>query len=294
MSQFDNFAARKILLDRLDKLSLQDLDVATVKDSHWLNDQAVNGFLFARLLQSRLDLSEIVCFPTYLFNQIQREGHSAVESWTRNTPDPSLWNVFQSRLVIFPINTGNNHWIVGIVDVTKQSGVLYDSLGSSKKTLNPILSIMEEFLKREHLSKQARPLPKEWKFYAADTNEKQRDGCSCGVFVCRYVEMYIEAIEKCKSLPPSVSSCFVSESIPMMRLRISGMLTKEVINYRRSNILRVDQGRRTVYVLSSVYSIPRLGAKALITRLPLDIVRKLAMFLCPGVPLEREDGSDVE
>jgi len=184
-----------------------------------------------------------------------------------------LWNIYRSRFVIFPINFEGNHWIVGIAETAKLSLTLYDSLGNSKRVLKSTLSTLKDYLQREHLAKQGTTLPENWKFVIADVNERQRDGSSCGVFVCRYVELLIEAIEKRQVLSPSLlRNCFVEESINEMRKRICKILSQQLLDQRRRTILQKDIARRNLFAISSIYNIQRHGCKSLIFRLPSVIL----------------------
>jgi len=113
---------------------------------------------------------------------------------------------------MIPINILNEHWALIIVDKLNQTMWYYDSLGSYKdwdgvQFLDVVLSFMRHFdqmcmgsankedfdidewtlMSSKDIYKRSPTSAKEWVF----TNVPQQNGYDCGIFVLKYVELYM-------------------------------------------------------------------------------------------------------
>lgn len=140
----------------------------------WLVDEVIN-FYFA-LLQERFQDCHFFnsFFVTKLCGQDGRGyDYPGVRRWTRKV------DLFSKRKIFMPVNIGNMHWTVIVVDKT---AVRYlDSLGDSGKRY--LLSI-QKYMEDEHRDKLNSPLAKPYDLRPSRSNDvpRQTNGYDCGVF----------------------------------------------------------------------------------------------------------------
>lgn len=296
-TKFNNDVARMLLLDRLDTLRLTEYDLQTLTGSSWLNDQVIHGFIYYCLLQSGIDLTRVICFPSFLYSTLATRGYEGVKRWTRSGVDPALWDIFSAVFLIFPINLDNNHWMLALVDLKLGRTLIFDSLAKSKHELKQVFQFLHIFLNEEHKLCKRRPLPDYWTQGITNLNGKQPDGCSCGVYVCRYAELIVDVINTNGALTQSaVENCFAGESIKDMRVRISCTLSAHIQDQNHRLMLVRHIERNLVFVLASPYEIRRIGLNSLFhLHLPFEVVRQLATFLFTAIDdnsASDEDGVD--
>lgn len=138
--------------------------------------------------------------PKYV-NATATERHKLVVRWTANM-------LTTSRVKIFiPINSGNNHWSLIVIDVDNRKLFSFDSLGYSlKKERGEMLG----WVKAEHKAKRVKFDAKKWTSQSK-TVPLQQNGYDCGVFMC----MFAAFLSNDKMIT------FSQRDIPKMRMRIA-------------------------------------------------------------------------
>ena len=146
-------------------------------------------------------LPKIHYFNTFFYSLLSR-GYAGVRGYTKK----AKVNLFELDRVVIPVNKGNFHWILAIVNITDKRIEYYDSMGREGESNEnrPVLTNIRNFMMEE--AKAQNRSPKEvakWGFYVPvrilppipnpspsfpSTNKektpKQKNGWDCGVFTC--------------------------------------------------------------------------------------------------------------
>jgi Ulp1 family protease len=195
----------------------------------WLNDEIINAYF--KLLQRRnvseriagLRVPRIFVVSTFLYEKLtepkgadrQREyDFSNVARWARRTG----MKIAEYDRIFFPINVGENHWILVVAFVNEKVVQAYDSFGHSQwEVSNTILRYLQDEWAQQHEGASLQG----WSVSldAVSDLPMQTNNFDCGVFVCMYADYLSE------NLPFT----FTKRDLPFFRLRlIWTLLNKEV------------------------------------------------------------------
>lgn len=112
-------------------------DIHKLYPETWLNDEIINFYM--ELLtkrsneQSSSSLSSIYCFNTFFCSTLRDQGYDKVRRWTKKV------DIFDKELLLIPINY-SYHWTLGVIDMTKKTVAVYDSLnGNHDSTIQVLL-----------------------------------------------------------------------------------------------------------------------------------------------------------
>ena len=162
----------------------------------WLNDQVIN-FVAKQVIQQ--ETSNIYCFSSYLIAKLLRNSSeesrydfSTARNWHRPRElRQTGTTIFDFKHLLAPVNEGNSHWLLVLVDVESRLICLYDSGGSqtsAKNTNSRYLRVMKRYLqdaeaevvsRRTEQTTQSGP----WTIQnRSGTTPKQTNGYDCGVF----------------------------------------------------------------------------------------------------------------
>lgn len=156
-------------------------DIATLRNSTWLNDEVVNFYF--NLLKERSEkdsnLPKVHIFNTFFYPKIMKVGHSGVKRWTRKI------DIFSYDLILIPIHLGM-HWCLAVIDFKNKEIVYYDSLRGN----NPqCIMGLKKYLDDESKDKKKCAFNfDDWKEIMPKSIPEQMNGCDCGVFACKYAE----------------------------------------------------------------------------------------------------------
>lgn len=128
------------------------------------------------------------------------------QSYSNNCLKTAI-NIFEYRLVIFPINISDAHWIACVVFVEERRIWLWDSYGS--KHIRVCANILR-YLNDEHQTKHSLPLPLEW-CMSYDSRVLQHGHVHCGAFICTTIYLLL------RNMPLN----FTEEQMSVVRKRIA-------------------------------------------------------------------------
>ena len=116
--------------------------------------------------------------------------YSNVRRWTLGR---SAVDLFSRDLVIVPINQGNSHWTLGLINLRQKRFEFIDSMHGSD---GGRLAVLRRYLKDEHQDKKGAPLDlgEDWvdiSYTAADGTPRQTNGFDCGMFMSRTAEYLV-------------------------------------------------------------------------------------------------------
>jgi Ulp1 family protease len=70
-------------------------------------------------------LPKTFAFNTFFYSLLAQRGHAGVKRWTKR----AKVNLFEMDRVLIPINKGNYHWILAVINVADKRIEYYDSMG---------------------------------------------------------------------------------------------------------------------------------------------------------------------
>mmetsp|Transcript_31328 Transcript_31328/g.55059 ORF Transcript_31328/g.55059 Transcript_31328/m.55059 type:complete len:457 (-) Transcript_31328:131-1501(-) len=198
-------------------------DLHTLRDGEWLNDEVINFHI--KMMQERMqrnlddktncvpEANKLRClfFNTFFYTKLSDNGkgykYKAVRRWSKKQKVQVHPSVLDK--VIIPVNVGNNHWTLSVIDLKRKRFEYYDSLGHS----NPrCLSYLRNYLKDEikHYRNEDANLD-DWQDHVPSNIPQQRNGCDCGVFTTKYAD-YVSEDRKLD---------FTQENMPYFRRRMA-------------------------------------------------------------------------
>ena len=159
-------------------ISLEKLDLNSLQPNQWLNDNVISYFL--NILVVSLNK------PCYLFNQFFfgkiSESILSVDSWFLSC------NIFVFRFHLIPIHYNGNHWMILCSDIHLKKVILFDSFNR----MHPeILKKIRDFYNHQYFLHYGIQVPNQWEFLHAESIPMQKNGYDCGVFVCKYSELFL-------------------------------------------------------------------------------------------------------
>ncbi|KAG7466971.1 hypothetical protein MATL_G00148160 [Megalops atlanticus] len=171
-----------LVLSSAFKLRITQRDLATLRDSSWLNDEVINFYL--NLVASRSEQEggrKVYAFSTFFFPKLHGGGHTAVRRWTKAV------DLFAYDIILVPLHLGV-HWSLAVIDLKAKSVKCYDSMGQRHDEICRLLLL---YLKDEYKTKKNKDLEvSKWEVTSLRSNEipQQNNGSDCGVFACKYAD----------------------------------------------------------------------------------------------------------
>jgi len=212
------------------KITLTVADFRLLVGERWLNDELMNSFVALLNHRSNLLSSSSVAGPvshaspprTHTFNTfffsrlVERAGcydYHGVRTWGVK----SGLDVSAVDRVIIPVNVGNMHWVLAVIDVAARRFHYYDSMHGVGAA--HVLATVRRWLSDEVSARLGEDVARAWGIEDWDGVmdiglPRQSDGGSCGVFVL--------AAADCFSLGAPL--CFGQADMPVLRQRMSTVL----------------------------------------------------------------------
>ena len=182
--------------------------VHVVKPDLWLNDEIIN--LYIELAMNNQKNPRII-FMDKLYQKLMQQNpkteakynYDGVSTWTKGvTRKHKKTLVQQFEKIIVPINHGNSHWGLAVIETKNRCVVYYDSMGNGhlakvsknlKKWIcddhNDKAQYLSQYLSQEEKDQMPALGPGSWSSRWGDENEEcpeQANGYDCGVFVCMF------------------------------------------------------------------------------------------------------------
>jgi sentrin-specific protease 1 len=234
--------ARSMLPDdvvvTLEGIIVRHQDFARVKPGVWLSDELMN---FHNELVLKRDIARrsgdeshkgYHVFNTFFMDKLLDVGRHGRHSRTRsyNYQAVRKWGlrrwgtqwipggIFAQSKVFVPINIGNYHWILAVIDIDARTIKCYDSSYSAGATgidkSMYYLEHLKRYLHDEWVDKKLDgPVP-EWRLIDGSTEPtpQQGNGCDCGVFVLHIIELLTQ------DLPVAFTQRQISSSLHRHRI----------------------------------------------------------------------------
>jgi hypothetical protein len=113
-------------------LNVTQKDFNRLKPSVWINDQIINAYGYL------LNHNDVMIMNTFFFTGWE----NGFEKWYQTrTQWRNETNFLGKRVVIFPINLSNTHWVLCWIDVNAKQVLYYDAKGSRDKTFLEVIPI---------------------------------------------------------------------------------------------------------------------------------------------------------
>jgi Ulp1 family protease len=211
--------SRSHLLSEASRL-VSERGFASLVNEHLVNDEVINTFLAAICLRRNVKHEGLRILTSYFFPEYERTGYAGVQRWFATHRNLYSLNLYEQDLVLIPVNK-DAHWMLACVQPRLKRCILFDSLKGSAD--HPVLQTIFDFFQHDyHAKRQQRTRQADWTFTSSDLNRQQVDHVSCGVFVCRFAELAIEAFSRNQGaqVPDAFPNCFEAETTAHMRTRI--------------------------------------------------------------------------
>lgn len=168
-------------------------DLVRLKPNAWLNDEVIN--FYVELLKKRemeKGKGNEGCYfqnsffyaKLYEFDKRKRRhvyDFTRVRRWTRKV------DVFGFEKMVVPINQGNMHWSLCVVNFKEKSVEHYDSLGSKNSPCGKVL--MKWVVDEAKHKKKIELDESEWKLICHGSRVPQQcNSDDCGVFLCKFAD----------------------------------------------------------------------------------------------------------
>jgi Ulp1 family protease len=178
------------------QVTLNDLEKLLPGD--WLNDSIIN--MYGLLLRASGEAALAAQRPgavwvhsTFFYTRMMQERYDfpGVSRWSKSGSNNI--DIFAFDKVLIPINRGNKHWALAVIDHRARTVAYYDSLrGRGDDVIENLL----RWLADEHADKKKAPLPAPYAAARAPAGlARQHNGCDCGAFVCAFMTCLAFGVE---------------------------------------------------------------------------------------------------
>ncbi|CAN0472771.1 unnamed protein product, partial [Ectocarpus sp. 8 AP-2014] len=163
-------------------LRLDGNSLKTLMPRKWLNDDAINAYMF--LLQHNSSNQKNIFLNTFLYTQFKDKApdvrHVLVREYTSdlNTTGPVK--------IFVPVNHDLNHWTLIVIDVDKKQIISMDSFNGDREYA---MSEMLGWIEQEHIQKSKSFDKREWTMLNMEV-PIQKNIIDCGVFVCMFAAYF--------------------------------------------------------------------------------------------------------
>ena len=156
----------------------------------WLNDEIINLWVDI-IIQNTYKVPSIMFLTSFAFQQYMITRFTNTNYITEN-------EITNKEFLIAPLNVENQHWTIVIIYLFKNKIVVYDSLNNQNISENVISWLQHTRTHITNVLATCKMIDSRVKF---DENAiislspffpQQKDGCSCGVFVCKGIETFFE------------------------------------------------------------------------------------------------------
>lgn len=172
--------------------AVNEMDAFSLHPGEWLTSGVINTFLlmlqYPSLLKSRVRAKEpptFFVFNSFFFHNLER--NISVSSWYKTNFRANTSGVFHYDLLFIPINSGNSHWHLGVVDFKKKCFYLYDSL-ATRDSSDHFFPLLRAYLQAHHKASMKKAYDfSGWKNCPMKC-PSQQNNFDCGVFLLMVVD----------------------------------------------------------------------------------------------------------
>ena len=190
-----------ILQHAASKVKLLGRDLERLAPGVWLNDEIIN--LYMRLLQERdtrihqrkdaAQFPKCHFFNTFFLSKLYKDSgtyeYNGVRRWTvparLKATGQSRSSILEVDKVIVPVNQGNCHWTLAVIDLKNKRFEYFDSMGGKD---DECLEFLARYLRDEFQNKRAedRQDVLDWPRSYPENIPQQRNFVDCGVFLSMF------------------------------------------------------------------------------------------------------------
>jgi hypothetical protein len=246
--------------------------------------------LITVLFQVNINIAGLVLLSAKFYQMLTSPDGGvsvACDCFLHTSPHPLKKNIFESKLIMVPINVSNNHWMLLVACMPAKQVRIYNSLPSYSKAAKICLGHFRRCLEFESKIIYHAPLEASCWTFEVELKAQPQIYDSSEVFVCKYAERILTSWDPDRPELP-LADChnifWAGEDIYyktelLRRIAMHATLQPKLAKLRRS----VD--KFNVYILICAHQINRVGwnsslyrivgREGRMTKLPLDILRKL-------------------
>ena len=156
----------------------------------WLNDNIINSVMCLISARSVVSNTRVLTFgsmASYFYTLLTVCNTFQYEKVRSMTESKNI-NIFMYNTVLIPINHGQVHWGLAVINVRARQFEYYDSAVSSRYPSDAILSNLRTYACLERNRVGSTETPEEWDCVVQKQIPQQVNGFDCGVFVCAFAE----------------------------------------------------------------------------------------------------------
>lgn len=183
VNKFWTSRSKNDVLGEVYRVQLSVADIQTLRPRAWLNDNVIDAYLAENSSKTE---SNTFAFTTHFYTRLEQSGYTAVAKWAKR----KKINILELDYLIVPVNRGNMHWCMSIVDNAKKTISFYDSLSSGRGGDDVVRNLVEYLVKEaDRLEPGQRDKHIEifnnYKVIPQADCPQQNNGFDCGVFACQ-------------------------------------------------------------------------------------------------------------
>jgi len=173
----------------------------------WLNDEVIDFYLSIVWKKARKE-HNVICLSVNFNNRLEREGLAGFKTWGAKKHYDAY-----DKLVI-PINVGDVHWVLAVVDKMHKEIRFYDS--KQNAGIDFCVRILDWYEQYLLLFCEGTAFDRnEWKFSDVDDFLVQKNNSDCGVYVCLFADLELNYV------PHSYLPRLTPTAMNTVRLRIA-------------------------------------------------------------------------
>jgi hypothetical protein len=219
------------VFNKVDTLRLTHDELKDLRGGTWLRDGIINIFFMVLRLAGEAALAAALAagsadgvaagatwahnsfFYAKLVGQVGPPvyNYAGVKGWTAKRGKRLPTDLFAYRWVVMPVNRGNVHWTMAVIDNLERTVMFMDSLGGDGSDVTEALL---RYVADEWADKKGGPLPAPYRVVLQPEDlPQQTNGVDCGAFVCAFGECYLRHITP-------TSAVFTQRDLPYWRKRV--------------------------------------------------------------------------
>ncbi|KAJ7806000.1 hypothetical protein B0H14DRAFT_3882551 [Mycena olivaceomarginata] len=162
-------------------------DLLRLLPGNWLNDAVINYYA-AAIMQTR---EKVYIFNSFFWTKLEAAGYvnGDLAKWTKKV------DIFDKDIILIPINIGNVHWIVAVINHRLKRIEIHDS---AQWDHIDVFRRLRDYLDFEHRNKCNTAFDfTEWEDFTPPETPRQTNNYDCGVFACHLSVISLAPLGHC-------------------------------------------------------------------------------------------------
>lgn len=172
-----------------EKRDIAQASIDRIQQGKWLNDEGINVFIYIVLSESKTD-------RLFAVNSHWIFSEKVNETFFKTIP-------LSTEIMFLPVNKGNYHWVLIVVDIGSRKMYCFDSMGSTKSL--PVFFIRTCSALGDALTKRFGSTDLPWTQGWMSQKAIQKDSDDCGVFCAMFVKRIVALLDEGKPLEKACS-----------------------------------------------------------------------------------------